>query len=239
MLRRPFATTDTTRARGARDFTWYAACEAADMPNRLGKLATDWLRYRSIARAFDAARTIADLVPSGTHVLDVGCGSGFIAHHLNAMGRSVTGVDLNAATEAPIAYTQFDGRTLPFADASFDAVIFSFVLHHSQSMAGLLAEARRVLRPDGRILVYEDIPERWHDRVLCTFHDRRWSPRTGPCTFLRSDSWSDLFRALGLRVVQHFRLPRMRNPIHPVLGARFVLEHAHPAQDWVADPRQP
>jgi SAM-dependent methyltransferase len=196
------------------------------MVEQLGGIAAHWLRYRRIARAFDAARTIADVIPSGACVLDVGCGTGFIAYHLNAMDRRATGVDLADATEAPIPYSMFDGRGLPFEDASFDAVIFSFVLHHSQNIAGLLSEARRVLRTNGRIVVYEDIPELWHDRALCVWHDHRWKDRTGPCTFLRVDSWIDLFQALGLRVVQRWKLSRLRNPIHPVLGARFVLEHA-------------
>ncbi|HKP61514.1 MAG TPA: class I SAM-dependent methyltransferase [Polyangiales bacterium] len=185
-----------------------------------------WLRYRRIARAFDAARTLSDFVPRGARVLDVGCGNGFIAYHLSALGRDVTGVDLNATTEAPIHYAVFDGRELPFEAVSFDAVIFSFVLHHAPNIAGLLAEARRVLRPDGRIVIYEDIPERWHDRALCLWHEQQWSSRTGPCTFLRVDNWVDLFESLGLRVTQRFQLSRLRNPIHPVLGARFVLEHA-------------
>ena len=169
---------------------------------------------------------LSDHVPLGSRVLDVGCGSGFIAHHLNAMGRRVTGVDLSATVEAPIEYLEFNGRNLPFEDGGFDAVIFSFVLHHSQSIASLLREARRILRPSGRIVVFEDIPERWHDRVLCLWHEQRWRARTGPCTFLRSESWLDLFEALGLRVTQHSRLSRLRNPIHPVLGARFILELA-------------
>src|SRR5262245_42028023 len=97
-----------------------------------------WMRYRRIARAFAAARMLSDHVPLGARVLDVGCGSGFIAHHLNAMGRCVTGVDLSTTVEAPIEYREFDGRKLPFEDVSFDAVIFSFVLHHSQTIASLL-----------------------------------------------------------------------------------------------------
>src|SRR4051812_49339942 len=93
-------------------------------------MTASWLRYRRIARAFDAARTIGELIPRGARVLDVGCGNGFIAYHLSAMGRSVTGVDLNATIEAPIPYAVFDGRELPFEESTFDAVIFSFVLHH-------------------------------------------------------------------------------------------------------------
>jgi ubiquinone/menaquinone biosynthesis C-methylase UbiE len=194
------------------------------MGTPLGDVLTGWLRYRRIARAFDAACSIAEHVPRDARVLDVGCGNGFIAHHLGALGRTVVGVDLARATEAPISYVTFDGRALPFADLSFDAVVFSFVLHHSQNIAGLLGEARRVLRPGGRIVVYEDIPECWHDRALCLWHEQKWLPRTGPCTFLRVECWVDLFEAVGLHVAQRCTLPRLRNPIHPVQGARFVLE---------------
>jgi ubiquinone/menaquinone biosynthesis C-methylase UbiE len=191
---------------------------------RVGDAAAAWLRYRRIARAFDSARNIAAQLPREARVLDVGCGSGFIAYHLSALGRQVVGVDLNEGSEAPIMYAAFDGRELPFEDRAFDAVVFSFVLHHSQHMARLLCEARRVLRAGGRIVVYEDIPERWHDRALCVWHERRWIARTGPCTFLRVDAWVDLFEALELHVLECCALPRLRNLIHPVQGVRFVLQ---------------
>jgi SAM-dependent methyltransferase len=191
---------------------------------QLTGVTTAWLRYRKIARAFDGALTMTEFLPRRARVLDVGCGNGFISHHLNALGRSVVGVDLADTTEAPIAYARFDGRTLPFEDMAFDAVCFSFVLHHARNFTGLLREAMRVLRPGGRILVYEDIPERWHDRALCLWHERQWAVRSGACTFLQSESWIDLFEALGLRVEHRRVLSRLRNPLHPVQGALFVLE---------------
>jgi SAM-dependent methyltransferase len=191
---------------------------------QLTGVTTAWLRYRKIARALDGALTIAEYLPRRARVLDVGCGNGFISHHLSALGRSVVGVDLAEATEAPIAYSRFDGRILPFEDMAFDAVFFGFVLHHSRNFSGLLREAMRVVRPGGRILIYEDIPERWHDRALCLWHERQWCERTGACTFLQSESWVDLFEALGLRVAHRRVLSRLRNPLHPVQGALFVLE---------------
>jgi ubiquinone/menaquinone biosynthesis C-methylase UbiE len=191
----------------------------------LRHLTVCWWRYRRIARAFDAACSIAEHLRQGGKVLDVGCGNGFIAHHLKALGHGVVGVDLAITPEAPICYSNFNGRDLPFDDASFDAVLFSFVLHHSQNITRLLAEGRRVLRAGGRIVVFEDIPERWHDRALCLWHEQNWKSRTGACTFLGCDAWLDLFETLGLRVAQRAILPRLRNPIHPVQGARFVLEH--------------
>src|SRR6266550_3589185 len=54
-------------------------------------------RRRSVGRAYDMALEIARVIPPRSEVLDVGCGNGFIAHHLSAMlGRSVVGIDLGS-----------------------------------------------------------------------------------------------------------------------------------------------
>ena len=104
--------------------------------------------------AYDMAIEIARHLPSGTRVLDVGCGSGFIAHHLSSLlGATAHGADMMARTEAPIIYSSFDGETLPFADRGYDAVLFCYVLHHARDAEILLGEAQRVLRPAGRIVI--------------------------------------------------------------------------------------
>src|SRR6266851_3421822 len=60
-------------------------------------------RRRKVGRAYDMAQEIARVIPRGPEVLDVGCGNGFIAHHLSAMlGTSVVGVDLGSSADAPI-----------------------------------------------------------------------------------------------------------------------------------------
>ena len=47
-------------------------------------------RRRKVGRAYDMALEIARAIPCGSEVLDVGCGNGFIAHHLSALlGKSV------------------------------------------------------------------------------------------------------------------------------------------------------
>src|SRR5213593_3106590 len=67
-------------------------------------------RRRKVGRAYDMALEIARVIPRGAEVLDVGCGNGFIAHHLSAMlGKSVTGIDVMNATEAPIDYRRYAG----------------------------------------------------------------------------------------------------------------------------------
>ncbi len=110
-------------------------------------------------------------VAVGEHVLDVGCGTGTLA--LAARGRvgangSVRGVDASAEMIArakaksvrsgvPAAFEVAVAQSLPFADATFDVVLCSLALHHvpEDARAAALAEMRRVLKPEGRVLIVE------------------------------------------------------------------------------------
>lgn len=182
------------------------------------------LRRRKVGRAYDMALEIARTVPAGSRVLDIGCGNGYIAHHLSALlGSSVMGIDVATKTEALIPYWQFDGKTFPVSDKEFDAALFCYVLHHAQSLKPILAEARRALREGGFLVVYEDIPERWWDRVVCAIHNRKWRGRTGPCTFLREDEWRDTFAAEGFQLCSTRQLSRWRKIAHPVRRRLFLL----------------
>src|SRR6185437_8961877 len=74
-------------------------------------------RRRKVGRAYDMALEIARILPIKSRVLDVGCGNGFIAHHLSAMlNARAIGIDLDAQTEAAIDYRQFDGKQFPVGD---------------------------------------------------------------------------------------------------------------------------
>ena len=186
-----------------------------------------WLRERrrrKVGRAYDMALEIARVIPRGSEVLDVGCGNGFIAHHLSAMlGTAVTGIDVADSTEAPIDYRQYDGREFPAPDSSFDAVVLAYVLHHAQDIHTMLEEMKRVLRPDGVAIIYEDIPATLWDRFICWTHDLKWRKRTGSCTFRNEDDWRELFTQFDFYVVNERRLSRVRNLTHPVARQFFEV----------------
>src|SRR5436190_6502734 len=132
-------------------------------------------RRRKIGRAYDMALEIARLVPKGTDVLDVGCGNGFIAHHLGALlGANVLGIDLMKRTESAIAYRRYDGRNFPLPDESVDVVLLCYVLHHAQDVRGVLQQIKRVLRTGGHVVIYEDIPLSWWDKAVCFIHNCQW-----------------------------------------------------------------
>lgn len=93
-------------------------------------------------------------------IVDVGCGTGAI---LKRLGNPEKNIGIDLAPEA-ISFCrerdlnnvrQADICALPFADASFDAVICSSVLYHDwvRDVAGAVREMHRVLRPDGVLLI--------------------------------------------------------------------------------------
>jgi len=113
---------------------------------------------------------IAD-VTNGKDVLDVGCGTGvFTREALNIVGAAgtVTGADLSesmlsvAREICPTGrFERCDVINLPFADASFDAVVASFILMFVSEPARGVSEMIRVLRPGGRMAlsVWEALAE--------------------------------------------------------------------------------
>ena len=117
-------------------------------------------------------RTLQNMVPArlkwfdgfvdwpGKTVLDVGCAGGFMAEAMDERGATVTGIDPAAdAIEAARRHAQETGRdirydvgvgeSLPYEDASFDAVVCVDVLEHVESVPQTLSEIARVLKPGG------------------------------------------------------------------------------------------
>lgn len=97
----------------------------------------------------------ADL--AGHTVLDLGCSTGFISHELHRAGATVTGVDIDEPGLArarqrfggEIPFVCADGEQLPWPDGCVDAVVFNHIYEHVLDPDAVLAEIRRVLRPDG------------------------------------------------------------------------------------------
>lgn len=138
---------------------------------------------------------------TGLRVLEIGCGSGPLTQHLVDQGAKVTASDVSPAMLV-LAEQRLGGRArlveadlgagLGFAaDASFDVVVASLVMHYLRDWASLLTEVRRVLAEPGRFVfsthhptmdlrihspedyfVIKEVTEEWHEGFPVSFWRR-------------------------------------------------------------------
>lgn len=112
-------------------------------------------------------------------VMDLGCGAGDSVDLFRALDPEVdwVGVDVedsyevSGRTRADAEFVTFDGRRLPFEDASFDLVYCKQVLEHVEHPHELLREVARVLRPGGSFAGSTSQLEAFHSRSIFN-----WTP---------------------------------------------------------------
>ncbi len=135
--------------------------------------AAQWGRIRSLyidEKEVEAA--LVRLLPAeGLHdLLDVGTGTGRMLEIFGPRVERALGVDfsremlavarvnLERAALRNCSIRQADMYQLPLAGASFDAVVIHQVLHYAEDPAQVIAEAARVLRPGGRLVIADFAP---------------------------------------------------------------------------------
>lgn len=166
--------------------------------------------YISGRRAVVLAERLAELMPPDSTVLDVGCGDGEIAWLLSHRRRDlrISGVDVLVREGTRIPVEAFDGRTLPFADESFDVVSFVDILHHCEQPLELLREARRVARR--AIVIKDHARQGLAAESTLRFMDGVGNRRYGvalPFNYWTPEQWAEAFATLDLTVEQ--RLQRL------------------------------
>ncbi|MBA4748020.1 MAG: metalloregulator ArsR/SmtB family transcription factor [Sphingopyxis sp.] len=148
--------------------------------------AAEWdaIRARHVAEAEVEAvllRLVEDR-PLG-HLLDVGTGTGRMAEILFPFAREVTALDRSpemlriaraklADRGIAVDLVQGDFAALPLAPRSVDTIVMHQVLHFAHEPARAIAEAARVLRPTGRLLIVDFAPHDQEDLRSCAAHAR-------------------------------------------------------------------
>lgn len=109
---------------------------------------------------WESVRQILPAAPG--RFLDIGCGTGYQMVRAKAMGFEVSGVDpcpsmhgvsANIPDDIRSAICRGTAEQLPFPDSSFDVIFSSHALVELENITPALREARRVLKPDGRLVL--------------------------------------------------------------------------------------
>lgn len=199
---------------------------------------TSWLRltehYDSligrISRQAASAALDAVNISSGTLLLDVATGPGYVAAEAAARGANPVGIDFSSDM-IDVARRQFpgirfdvgDAQCLGFADGSFDSVVCSFGLLHLPRPGLALTEAHRVLRRGGRyaFTVWAS-PEKASlfgliGEIIQQYSEPSQATSNLPGMFMLSDPWvsSALMDAAGFKEVSIVEVPSYFEPTSP------------------------
>jgi SAM-dependent methyltransferase len=154
-------------------------------------------------RAFLLHQKISRLLPdTPATVLDIGCGDGSIACHVmeSKPNLKISGIETIVRPGTAIPVAAFDGRKIPYPDASFDFCLFVDVLHHAEDPSILLAEAARVARRG--VVIKDHLANGFVARRILRFmddtHNRRYRVAL-PYNYWSKPEWNLAFEKLGLR----------------------------------------
>ncbi len=136
-------------------------------------------------RVDDELELLAELLPlqRGLDIVELGCGNARLARALlqRYPGCRVTGLEVDATQHAKnlaapqpgLSFVAAPAQAVPFAEASFDAALMLKSLHHVPlpAMDAALAEARRVLRAQGLLVVSEPVYAGALNEIVRLFND--------------------------------------------------------------------
>lgn len=150
----------------------------------------------------------------GERILDVATGTGLVAFDLARRGADVTALDQSehmlAAARArltrhpglsdKLTFIQGEAEDLPFPDAEFDALTFTYLLRYVDDRTATMRELARVVKPGGRIGMVEfGVPGSPPLRAAWRVHTRAGLPLLGRAV---SPAWVDVGRFLGPNIEQ-------------------------------------
>jgi ubiquinone/menaquinone biosynthesis C-methylase UbiE len=104
----------------------------------------------------------------GMKALDIGCGSGYMTYQMAYEGAIAYGTDIIKMDDyyipenlrGKLTFIQTDGETMPFGENFFDIILVSEVITQVPEPQKMLAEIKRILKPNGRLVIVQPLDRR-------------------------------------------------------------------------------
>ena len=181
---------------------------------KIRSVCTFWIAEQSLdhlkAIRLHEINLILKMLPPEGKILEIGAGTGWQAEVLERNGYNVHAIDLPASSiykDKRVRFIkEYDGKTIPYADHSFDVVFSSNVLMHIPHVHDFQKEILRVLKPDGSAI-----------HVLPTSSWRLWSNLTHLLKFWANspilgehagNAWTEIYYLSGRWWTRLFRQTR-------------------------------
>ncbi len=171
----------------------------------------DWDEMRALDLPAPAVEeALGALVPEAGRLIDIGTGTGRVLELLGGRVREAVGIDASKAmlavararlARAGLSHCSVrlaDMYRLPLGDAKFDVGVMQMVLHYAEQPGAVLAEAARVLRPGGALVIVDLARHERQDVVERLAH--RWSG-------FSDETMSSLLAEVGLRAETAVTVP--------------------------------
>jgi 2-polyprenyl-3-methyl-5-hydroxy-6-metoxy-1,4-benzoquinol methylase len=166
---------------------------------------------------FVVSNVLARFVKPGERAVDLGAGSGLLATRMRELGWDVTGADLDArGFKAPVPFQQVDLNHPEFSkelgEKQFAMVTAVEVIEHVETPIGFLRNARRLLRPGGKIVITTPNVDNIPARVKFLLSEKiRMMDEVSEPTHISPVFW-DLFQRqflpiAGLQIQEHHLVP--------------------------------
>lgn len=159
-----YATVRLAEGRGSDDAAYYRALPFADLT---GRMIAHWkIRAASYRALIDyAVAPLERRAGAPLKILDLGAGNGWLSYQLARRGHTVGAVDLSTERADGLgAFVHYDAAFtpiqaefdhLPLTEQQIDIAIFNASFHYSVNYETTLAEAWRVVRPEGRVVILD------------------------------------------------------------------------------------
>jgi SAM-dependent methyltransferase len=167
------------------------------------------------------SQALADRLPMGARVLDIGAGSGEMGTAIRALRPDVQmrGIDVFVRPTTAYPVDAFDGEHIPHERDSFDACIIVDVLHHTKDPLTLLLEAARVAP---MVVVKDHLREGWLAEETLRAMDWVGNARHGvvlPYNYWNRLQWQAAFARAAVKTeAWQDELPLYAMPLQPLFG---------------------